>query len=65
MPSKGMKNIGVNICNLPEAHGFKQIIICIGFFSMFPIAKAIKDLRQRLQVVYIRKFAEMDASKIK
>lgn len=42
MPSEVMKEIGADLCNLPEIDGFKHLIVCIYCFSKWLEAKAIK-----------------------
>ena len=38
-----MQQIGINICNLPEADGLKHLVVCINYFSKW--SKPIKDKR--------------------
>ena len=38
-----MKQIGIDLCNLPEVDGFKRLIVCIDYFSKWSEAKAVKD----------------------
>ena len=38
-----MKQIGRNLCTLPEVDGFKHLIVCIDYFSKWSEAKAVKD----------------------
>ena len=39
VPSKVMKQIGVDICNLPEVDGFKHVVMAIDHFSNWSEAK--------------------------
>ena len=43
VPTEVMKQIGIDICNLPEVDGYKHLIICIDYFSKWSEAKATKD----------------------
>ena len=38
-----MKQIGIDLCTLPEVDGFKHLIVCIDYFSKWSEAKAVKD----------------------
>ena len=38
-----MKQIGIDICNLPEVDGYKHLIVCIDYFSKWSEAKPVKD----------------------
>ena len=38
-----MKQIGIDICNLPEVDGCRHLIVCIDYFSKWSEAKATKD----------------------
>ena len=38
-----MKQIGVNICNLPVVNGHKHLAVCIDYFSKWSEAKPLKD----------------------
>ena len=38
-----MKQIGIDLCTLPEVDGFKHLIVCIDYFSKWSDAKAVKD----------------------
>ena len=38
-----MKQIGIDICSLPEVDGLKHLVVCIDFFSKWSEAKSIKD----------------------
>ena len=38
-----MKQIGIDICNLPEVDGYKHLIVCIDYFSKWSEAKPAKD----------------------
>ena len=38
-----MKQIGIDLCTLPEVDGFKHLIVCIDHFSKWSGAKAVKD----------------------
>ena len=41
--SGDFKQIGIDLSTLPEVDGFKQLIVCIGYFSKWSQAKAVKD----------------------
>ena len=43
VPSEVMKQIGVDICNLPEVDDCKQLVVCIDYFSKWLEAKPLKD----------------------
>ena len=43
VPNEVMKQIGIDLCTLPEGDGFKNLIVCIDYFSKWSEAKAIKD----------------------
>ena len=43
VPSEVMKQIGIDICNLPEVDGYKHLVVCIDYFSKWSEAKPIKD----------------------
>ena len=43
VPSEVMKQIGIDLCTLPEVDGFKHLIVCIDYFSKWSEAKAVKD----------------------
>ena len=38
-----MRQIGIDICNLPEVDGYRHLIVCIDYFSKWSEAKATKD----------------------
>ena len=61
-----MKQIGVDLCNLPEFDGFKYFIVCIDYFSKWSEQKVLKvNLCQLLQAFYMKSFAKRDVSKYK
>ena len=43
VPTEAMKQIGVDICNLPEVDGYKHLVVCIDYFSKWSEAKPLKD----------------------
>jgi len=43
IPSEVMKQIGIDICNLPEVDGFKHLVLCIDYFSKWSKAKPLKN----------------------
>ena len=43
VPTEVMKQIGIDICNLPEVDGYKHLIVCIDYFSKSSEAKPVKD----------------------
>ena len=43
VPNEVMKQIGIDLCTLPEVDGFKHLIVCIDYFSKWSEAKALKD----------------------
>ena len=43
VPTDVMKQIGIDICNLPEVDGYRHLIVCIDYFSKWLEAKATKD----------------------
>ena len=43
VPNEVMKQIGFDMCNLPEVNGYKHVIICIDYFSKWSEAKTVKD----------------------
>ena len=43
VPNEVMKQIGIDLCTLPEVDGFKHLIVCIDCFSKWSEAKAVKD----------------------
>ena len=43
VPNEVMKQIGIDLYTLPEVDGFKHLIVCIDYFSIWPEAKAVKD----------------------
>ena len=38
-----MKQIGIDLCTLPEVDGFKNLIVCMDNFSKWSEAKAVKE----------------------
>ena len=38
-----MKQVGVDLCNLPEVDGFKHLIILIDYLSKWSEVKPVKD----------------------
>ena len=43
VPSSVMKQVRVDICNLPEVDGYRYVIVLIGYFSKWSEAKLTKD----------------------
>ena len=43
VPSEVMKQIGVDLCNLPEVDGLKHVVIAIDYFSKWSEAKPLRD----------------------
>ena len=43
VPNEVMKQIGIDLCTLPEVDGFKHLVVCIDYFSKWSQAKAVKD----------------------
>ena len=43
VPVDVMKQVGVNLCTLPEVDGYHYLIVCIDYFSKWSEAKPIKD----------------------
>ena len=43
VPSEVMKQIGTDICNLPEVDEYKHLVVCIDYFSKWSEAKPLKD----------------------
>ena len=43
IPSTVMKQVGVDICNLPETDGYCHVIVLIDYFSKWSEAKPTKD----------------------
>ena len=43
VPPEVMKQIGIDICNLPEVDGFQHLVVCKDYFSKWSQAKAVKD----------------------
>ena len=43
VPTGVMKQIGIDICNLPEVDGYRHLIVCIDYFSKWSKAKVTKD----------------------
>ena len=43
VPNEVMKQIGIDLCTLPEVDGFKHLIVCIDYSSKWSEAKAVKD----------------------
>ena len=42
VPNEVTKQIGIDLCTLPEVDGFKHLIVCIDYFSKCSEAKAVK-----------------------
>ena len=38
-----MKQVGVDLCNLPEVDGYRHVIVLVDYFSKWLKAKPIKD----------------------
>lgn len=38
-----MKQVGIDLCNLPEVNGYKHLIVLIDYFSKWSEAKPVKD----------------------
>ena len=43
VPSRVMKQVGVDICNLPEVDGYCHVIVLIDYFSKWLEVKPTKD----------------------
>ena len=43
VPNEVMKQIGIDLCTLPEVDEFKQLIVWTDYFSKWSEAKAVKD----------------------
>ena len=43
VPNEVMKQIGMDLCTLPEVDGFKHLIVWLDYFSKWSEAKAVKD----------------------
>ena len=43
VPSSVMKQVGVDICNLPEVDEYRHVIVLIDYFSKWSEAKPTKD----------------------
>ena len=43
VPPEVMKQIGIDLCNLPIVDEFKHLVVCIDYFSKWSEAKAVKD----------------------
>ena len=43
LPSEVMKQIEVDLCNLPEVYRYKYFALCINYFSKWSKANAVKD----------------------
>ena len=43
VPNDVMKQIGIDMCNLPEVDGFKHLIVCIDYFSKWSEAKGVQN----------------------
>ena len=41
--SEVMKQVGVDLCNLPEVDGFEHLIVLIDYFSKWSEVKPVKD----------------------
>ena len=53
VPTEVMKQIGIDICNLPEIDGYKHLIVCIDYFSKWSEAKPVKDKHAETVVQFI------------
>ena len=42
VPNEVMKQIGIDLCTLPEVDGFKHLIVCMDYFSKWSVAKGCK-----------------------
>ena len=43
VPTVVMKQIGIDLCNLPEVDGYCSLVVCIDYFSKWSEAKPIKE----------------------
>ena len=43
VPTAVMKQIGIDICNLPEVDGYKHLVVCIDYFSKWSEAKPVTN----------------------
>ena len=43
IPSQVMKQIGIDICSLPDVDGYKYLVVCIDYFSKWSEAKPTRD----------------------
>lgn len=43
VPTMVMKQIGVDLCSLPEVDGFRHLVVCIDYFSKWSEAKPIMN----------------------
>ena len=43
LPLEVMAQIGMDICNLPEINGYKQLVVCVDFFPKWSETKPLKD----------------------
>ena len=60
VPNQVMKQIGIDLCTLPEVDAFKHLIVCIDYFSKWSEAKAAKDkVHPQLQSFCTKLFVDM------
>ena len=43
VPSEVMKQIGTDICNLPEVDGYKHLVVCTDYFSKWSETKPLSQ----------------------
>ena len=43
VPNNAMRQIGVDICRLPEVDGFNYLVVCIDYFTKWSEAKPLKE----------------------
>ena len=43
VPSMVLKQIGVDLCNLPEVDEYRHLVVCIDYFSKWSEGKPFKD----------------------
>ena len=43
VPNEVMKQVGIDLCTLPEVDRFKHLIVCVDYFPKWSEAKAVKD----------------------
>ena len=53
IPSTVMKQVGVDICNLPETDGYCHVIVLIDYFSKWSEAKPTKDKYPRTAAQFL------------